>query len=82
MAKQNQPAETETNPLEATELSSQNTDHLWTVDDVARYLRLEPETVRAKARRGELPAIKLGRIWRFRKSKVYELVKNVESQDA
>ena len=44
------------------------TDPLWTVNDVAEYLRLEPETVRAMARMGKLPAIKVGRVWRFRKS--------------
>ena len=39
---------------------------LWTVEEVAEYLRLDPETVRAKARKGELPAYKVGkRIWRF-----------------
>jgi excisionase family DNA binding protein len=41
-------------------------EHLWTVEEVADYLRLEPETVRAKARKGEFPAYKVGkRIWRF-----------------
>jgi excisionase family DNA binding protein len=41
-------------------------DPLWTVEEVAEYLRLDPETVRAKARKGELPAYKVGkRIWRF-----------------
>jgi excisionase family DNA binding protein len=41
-------------------------EQLWTVEEVAEYLRLEPETVRAKARKGELPAYKVGkRIWRF-----------------
>ena len=39
---------------------------LWTVEEVAEYLRLDLETVRAKARKGELPAYKVGkRIWRF-----------------
>jgi excisionase family DNA binding protein len=39
---------------------------LWTVEEVAEYLRLQPETVRAKARKGEIPAVKVGkRIWRF-----------------
>ena len=39
---------------------------LWTVEEVAEYLRLQPETVQAKARKGELPAYKMGkRIWRF-----------------
>jgi excisionase family DNA binding protein len=39
---------------------------LWTVEEVARYMRLQPETIRAKARRGELPGVKVGRVWRFR----------------
>jgi len=39
---------------------------LWIVEEVAVYLRLQPETVCAKARKGELPAYKVGkRIWRF-----------------
>ena len=41
------------------------TEPLWTVEEVARYLRLSPGTVRAMARRGELPARKIGRVWRF-----------------
>ena len=41
-------------------------EQLWTVEEVAEYLRLQPETVRAKARKGEFPAYKVGkRIWRF-----------------
>ncbi len=47
---------------------------LWTVEDVAAYLRLEPETVRKMARNGRLPAIKLGRVWRFRREKIAEWV--------
>ena len=54
---------------------SPNTDPLWTVEDVARYLRLEPETVRNLAREGKLPAIKIGRIWRFRKSSLDQILK-------
>ena len=44
------------------------TEPLWTVDDLAFYLKLEPSTVRAMARDGKLPAIKVGRVWRFRRS--------------
>ena len=44
---------------------------LWTVEDVAGYLRLNPETIRIMARRGELPCIKVGRrVWRFRISEI------------
>ena len=43
---------------------------LLTVEDVARYLQFTPETVRAMVRRGELPAIKVSRRWRFQKEKI------------
>ena len=50
------------------------TDPLWTVDDMAGYLQLQPETIRSMARRGELPAIKLGKVWRFRKTAIQEML--------
>jgi excisionase family DNA binding protein len=41
-------------------------EQLWTVEEVAEYLRLQTETVRAKARKGEFPVYKVGkRIWCF-----------------
>ena len=50
------------------------TSPLWTVEEVASYLKLQPETVRSMARRGELPAIKLGKVWRFRKTAIHEML--------
>ncbi len=47
---------------------------LWTVEEVADYLKLQPETIRCMARRGELPAIKIGKVWRFRKQAIHEMV--------
>lgn len=47
---------------------------LWTVEDVANYLKLQPETIRSMARRGELPAIKLGKVWRFQKTAIDEML--------
>jgi excisionase family DNA binding protein len=38
-----------------------------TVNDVAAYLQISSENVRKMARKGELPAKKLGRVWRFRR---------------
>jgi len=55
-----------------TELS----DPLWTVEDVAGYLQLQPETIRSMARRGELPAIKLGKVWRFQKNAIHAMLMN------
>ena len=55
------------------DLPDQGTEPLWTVTEVAKYLRLNSETVRMMARRGELPSIKVGkRLWRFRPSEVKE----------
>jgi excisionase family DNA binding protein len=55
-------------PYRSPEFQSPITEPLWTVEDVAQYLKLEPETVRAMARNGKLPAIKIGKVWRFKKS--------------
>jgi excisionase family DNA binding protein len=38
---------------------------VWTVEEVAAYLRLHPGTVYRLLRRGELPAFKVGNDWRF-----------------
>jgi excisionase family DNA binding protein len=53
------------------------TDPLWTVDDVAAYLKLQPETIRSMARRGELPALKIGKVWRFQKHIIHEMLVNM-----
>ncbi len=50
---------------------------LWTVEEVAGDLKLQPETVRSMARRGELPAIKLGKVWRFQKTAIHEMLANM-----
>lgn len=52
-------------------------DPLWTVDDVADYLQLQPETIRSMARRGELPALKLGKVWRFYRHAIHEMLINM-----
>lgn len=53
-------------------------DPLWTVDDVAAYLKLQPETIRSMARRGELPALKIGKVWRFQKHAIGEMLVELE----
>ncbi len=53
-------------------------DPLWTVDDVAAYLKLQPETIRSMARRGELPALKIGKVWRFQKRAIGEMLVDLE----
>ena len=38
------------------------------VAEAAKLLRIHPKTLRVKARRGVIPAIQIGRVWRFRAS--------------
>lgn len=44
------------------------------VDDVAKVLGLAPRSVRTMAVRGELPAFKIGRVWRVRRSVLEQLM--------
>ena len=44
-------------------------DHeILTLEEVARYLRLKPQTIYRWAQEKRIPAVKLGKEWRFRKS--------------
>jgi excisionase family DNA binding protein len=40
---------------------------IMTVEEVARYLKLKPQTVYKWAQEGQIPAAKLGKEWRFRR---------------
>ena len=51
-----------------------SSDPLWTVEELAAYLKLQPETIRSMARRGELPALKIGKVWRFQKHVIHEML--------
>jgi excisionase family DNA binding protein len=55
---------------------TQQSETIWTVEEVAEYLKLQPETIRSMARRGELPAIKLGKVWRFSRRAIHEKLSN------
>jgi len=39
-----------------------------TLEEVALYLRLKPQTIYRWAQEKRIPAVKLGKEWRFRKS--------------
>jgi excisionase family DNA binding protein len=51
-----------------------DTEPLWTVEEVAKYLRLKQETVRLMARKNQLPALKVGKAWRFRSNEIKGLL--------
>ncbi len=46
-----------------------------TVSEVAVYLRVNPQTVYRKAKAGEMPALRIGRAIRFRKTELDEWMK-------
>jgi len=58
------------------QVSSFSPDPLWTVEEMAAYLKLQPETIRTMARRGELPALKIGKVWRFQKHVIHKMLIN------
>lgn len=44
-----------------------NSESMLTLKEVARYLHVVPLTVYRMIDRGDLPAVKVGRVWRIRK---------------
>jgi excisionase family DNA binding protein len=44
-----------------------NNDEIMTVEEVAKYLKMKPQTVYKWAQEGRIPGAKLGKEWRFRK---------------
>ena len=47
-----------------------------TVEEVAKYLKLQPQTVYKWAQEGQIPGAKLGKEWRFRRQILDEWVDN------
>lgn len=47
-------------------------EELLTLQETARYLKVDPRTVFRMIHRGELPAIRLGRLWRIKRSRLEE----------
>ncbi len=43
-------------------------DKIMTLEEVAGYLRLKPQTIYTWAQEKKIPAAKLGKEWRFKKS--------------
>lgn len=43
-------------------------DKIMTLEEIADYLRLKPQTIYTWAQEKKIPAAKLGKEWRFKKS--------------
>jgi len=48
----------------------ENDNMIMTLEEVAAYLRVKPQTIYTWAQEGKIPAAKLGKEWRFKKSMV------------
>ena len=51
-----------------------------TVEDTAKRLKIAPATVYRMARTGKLPAVKIGKVWRFSSLRLSELFKKKSNQ--
>ena len=47
-------------------------DNIMTLEEVAKYLKMKPQTIYTWAQKGNIPAAKLGKEWRFRKDLIDE----------
>jgi PTS system nitrogen regulatory IIA component len=43
-------------------------EDIMTIEEVAKYLKLKPQTIYTWSQNGKIPAAKLGKEWRFKKS--------------
>ena len=43
----------------------------------AELMKVHPETVKRRARRGEIPGVKIGKIWRFRASGLENFIRKL-----
>lgn len=65
-------------PTSALEEAGQR--RLLTPEDVAELLQVDRETIYRMARRGELPAIKVARHWRFRAARIERWLRDLEKR--
>jgi excisionase family DNA binding protein len=54
-------------------------ESLLDVTEAAKLLRIHPKTLRNKARRGVVPGVQVGRLWRFRASALNEWLDEIAS---
>jgi excisionase family DNA binding protein len=55
--------------------SQRDFEPLLDTEEAARLLRMHPRTLRTKARRGSIPAVQVGKRWRFRASTLGSLAR-------
>ena len=56
-------------------------DVVFTVQEVAKYLRMQPVTIYKHAKCGKLPCFKVGANWRFKKSTIDRWISDQEEHE-
>jgi excisionase family DNA binding protein len=56
-------------------------DTVFTVQEVAAYLRMQPVTIYKHAKAGKLPCFKVGANWRFKKSTIDRWIAEQEEHE-
>ncbi len=56
-------------------------EDIMTLEEVAKYLKLKPQTIYTWAQNKKIPAAKLGKEWRFRKSVIDKWFNNHISEE-
>lgn len=56
-------------------------ENVFTVQELATYLRMRPVTIYKHAKAGKLPGFKVGANWRFKKATIDRWIENQEEHD-
>ena len=56
-------------------------ESVFTVQELARYLKMRPVTIYKHAKEGKLPGFKVGANWRFKKSTIDGWIANQEEKE-
>lgn len=56
-------------------------DTVFTVQELAAYLRMKPVTIYKHAKAGKLPCFKVGANWRFKKSTIDRWIADQETHE-
>ena len=51
-------------------------DSWMTLEEVAQYLKVSKDSIYRLAQKGEIPASKIGNLWRFKKEEIDKWMKN------
>ncbi len=55
-------------------------EQVFTVEELAGYLRMQPVTIYKHAKAGKLPGFKVGANWRFKKATIDRWIANQEDK--